>query len=340
MAVTVSEKPKTTKLKWRCLVCGHKTRIKKSKCHYCGKPKGFVPPVVNDEKMKKKIKRLLNGADADHPRQRVPLDTCEPNTWNPNKMTQDSKDKLWRGMQDVLEQAGHLPAIWVRPHPHPHGKVKWQIIDGEQRWTILTKHQDSEIVQKNLPGLIDIEIYYVSTKTAMTLTSTGNWLRGEPDPDNYAEYLKSLLRDHHMTVAEAALVLPDTEDEIQNYVEAYDIKIEEPTLPEEGGSAGSEGNDDEVLIEFKCMLRKGAYKIVAEEVHRIAAMIKERNGKTGLNIQGRALEYMAVLSSQTPSESISGMMEEEDPPDAEEKPKKKKKKRTKDKLREKAGRLA
>lgn len=344
MDTTATEKKPKVK-KWRCLACGHKTSIRKSKCHYCDEKRGFVPPTVAAD-MRDKIKKLLSSSDGDHPRQRVPLDSCEPNPWNPNKMSQEKKDKLWMGMQNVLKQAGHLPAIWVRPHPSPHGKVKWQIIDGEQRWTILSHHQDSDIVQEHLLGEIDVEIYYVDTKTAMTLTSTGNWLRGEQDPDSYAEYLKSLLRDHHMTIEEAAQVLPETADEIQSYVEAYDIRLEDPDVPtgDHPPSDSTEG-DDETLMEFKCVMRKGALRIVVQEQNRIAAMLKERSGRTGLNIQGRALEYMAVLSAQTPPESISGLMEDQDEPeekdpDEEEKPKKTKGKKTKDKLREKAGRLA
>lgn len=332
--------------KWRCLGCKSKNRLSRSVCRNCGLTKGSVSLVV-DTDMREKVNSLLSKVDVNLPRQRVPLDSVEPNNWNPNKMAQDKKDKLWRGMQNVLEQSGHLPSIWVRPHPRPHGKIKWQIIDGEQRWTILSDHQDSEIVKKYLDGMIDIEIYHVDTKVAKVLTSSGNWLRGEVDPDEYADYLRGLLRDEHMTIEEAASVLPETVDEITSYAEAYDIHLSDPEVPDDSESSDSETKDEDVFIEYRCVLSKAAHKVVVGEMNRIGAMLKERNGSAGKNIQGRALEFMAVLSSQTPPESVSGMMEDPEEPDFTEeeeeelpRPKKKKRKEVKDSLRAKAGRVA
>lgn len=64
----------------------------------------------------------------------------------------------------------------------------------------------------------------------------------------------------------------------------------------------------ELFEEVKFWLAADQKKVVEDELTRIAALLR------GKNIRGRALEAMAVISSQTPTDNITGEEPEEPPP--------------------------
>jgi hypothetical protein len=252
----------------------------------------------------------------DTPYKSVKIELCEPNTWNPNKMPPDVRAKVQHGIKHLLDSAGHIPPIVVRPHPDAGSGFKWQIIDGYHRWDILRQ----EGVAK-----IDAYILDVDTKTAMILTDTLNYLRGSPDPDLHAKYYESLLNEQQMPIAEAAEFLPVSESEIQAVVDAYGIQlISGPTSSMGDYEAKSqEDTDANVFFDVKFYVSKGQAGIIESELSRIGSLLR------GKNIRGRALEFMAINSSQTPIDNLIG--ESSGEPDLEIDPPVKKKKKKKKK---------
>lgn len=76
--------------------------------------------------------------------------------------------------------------------------------------------------------------------------------------------------------------------------------------------------DGEVFEEMTFWVARDQKKVVDDELTRIAALMR------GKNLRGRALEAMAVISSQTPTNNITG--EEPEEPMPEFKPRKRKRK--------------
>lgn len=76
----------------------------------------------------------------------------------------------------------------------------------------------------------------------------------------------------------------------------------------EATKARSKTYNGEVFEEMSFWLARDQKKVVDDELTRIASLMK------GKNIRGRALEAMAVISSQTPTNNITGEEPEEAPP--------------------------
>lgn len=240
------------------------------------------------DKKKKKAEAALEALKKG-PHRRVRVSDCAPNDWNPNRMTQEIREKLLAGLKLTKDQGGHTPPIVVRKHPD-QSIAKYQIIDGFHRWDIYRSEE--------LDDRIDAFILDVDTKTAMILTDTLNYLRGSPDPDGYAQYMQRLLNENHMTPAEAALYLPATSDEITDLLANYDLKIEQIEVPSD--TVAGEADAQEVFVELKFFISTTQAEVVERELARISKLLQ------GKNVRGRALEYMAVNSSQTPIENFLG----------------------------------
>jgi ParB-like chromosome segregation protein Spo0J len=238
------------------------------------------------------------------PYRKISIAECVPNAWNPNVMAADTREKLTRGIKLVLDAVGVIPPIIVRPHPDP-AQARWQIIDGQHRWDILREEGHERI---------DAYVIDVDTKTAMLLTDTLNYLRGEADPDRYVKYYQSLLTETHMTVAEAAEYLPETADEITELLDNYDITIEHLKHTEDDGTT-KELDESDQFVEVKFLLAKEQQEVVEAELARVGAFLQ------GKNIRGRALEMICVNSSLTPTANLTG--EEPDEPKRKKKHKKK-----------------
>lgn len=244
--------------------------------------------------------------------QRVALDVLVPNPWNPNSMQPEIYEKTKRGVAETLKEADKkLPPITCRPHPKY--KRKLQIVDGFHRWQMLGELKAAEI---------DIFVIYVDTKQAMLLTAQLNYNRGEPDMEKYPQYLARMIKEHDdVDVAYLAARLPDSEDEIKGYLEAIDFEVDDIDVSDdddEEDAADKDASDTDALLELKFVCRKGAAEVIEHELSRLGGALGG-----GKNVRGRALEVMAVLSSQTPTASIDATTNEED----ESKAKRRKKKR-------------
>lgn len=230
------------------------------------------------------------------PYRSLKVSACQPNDWNPNKMDAVTRDKLQHGIRTLLQTSGHIPPIVVRKHPSPSGGVKWQIIDGFHRWDIL--RQDG--VKR-----VDAYVLKVDTKTAMILTDTLNYLRGSPDKDLQAEYYRKLVEDEGQSIVELAKFVRETEDELRDLIEMHGIEIQEVDLTSVGSEGGEDADaeDADMMLEAKFVVSKSQQEVIERELARIGAHLE------GKNIRGRALEYMAVNSSQTSIHNLMGSSE-------------------------------
>lgn len=227
------------------------------------------------------------------PYRSVRVSACAPNDWNPNKMDSTTREKLTRGITLLMKNVGHIPPIVVRRHPD-RSVAKYQIIDGYHRWDILR----SEGFER-----VDAYILDVDTKTAMILTDTLNYLRGEPNMDDYAEYYRKLINEEGATVQELGELVHKNPDEIEALLDAYEIEIDHIDVPTETDGETKAKDEDDVFIEMKIPVSRGQAEVIERELSRIGALL---NGK---NIRGRALEFMAVNSSHTPIDNLMGSSE-------------------------------
>jgi len=233
--------------------------------------------------------------------QRVSIESCRPNDWNMNRVEPQMLAKLELVIAETLAEASAVPPITVRPHPTK--KRLLQIIDGEHRWKILQKLGQTEI---------DVVVLYVSAKRAMSMTAELNYNRGEPDMEKYPQYLARMLREFDdVDVKYLSERLPDSEDEIRSYLEAADLEVDEIRISDdEDGEVSPDSKDvssRDDIVEIKFAVRQGAAEVIERELSRL----KNHLGG-GKNERGRALEMMAVLSSQTPSGSLDAALEDDD----------------------------
>jgi len=191
--------------------------------------------------------------------------------------------------------------VVVRPNPNPR-ESKYQIIDGYHRWDIVRALGYEEI---------DVWVIDVETKDAMILTDTLNYLRGDPDPEKKAHYLQRLLRDYQMTPETASEFLLDTSDEIQEYLDNYEIKVDHIEIPDE--VEGDPDSNDHRFVEIHFNVSVDQAEVIERELARVGGLI------TGKNVRGRALEFMAVNSSHTPVDNLMGSLAQDDLEDGDQK---------------------
>lgn len=219
--------------------------------------------------------------------QRVPLDCVVPNNWNMNVMTSEEYDTLKRGIEETLDEVGEMSAIWCRPHPERTGCV--QIIDGEHRWKIMAELGYVEM---------DCDVANIGDQRAREMTAQLNYNRGRPDPEKYPEFLGNLIRDFpDVDIDYLADRLPESRDEIEEMLDGIDIDIEDVDVPNDDIMPDSkDASTADVWVKAEFLVAAAAAQIIEQEIARISDTLE------GKNLRGRALEFMAVLSGQTPLE--------------------------------------
>lgn len=211
----------------------------------------------------------------------VKISSCIPNDWNANELDAEGREKLHNGIKLLLEQTGSIPPIVVRRHPDK--PRRYQIIDGYHRWLVM-KEAGYET--------IDSHVLDVDLQTAMLLTDTLNYLRGEPDPEKHAKYVQRLLEENKLPLIEAAEFLPESADELREILDNYDLVIEDVDLLDDMPPASAPAQDDAFVdIRFSVAVEQASK--IEEELARIGKVLE------GKNIRGRALEFMAAQSAQT-----------------------------------------
>lgn len=244
--------------------------------------------------------------------QRVPIDVVEPNDWNMNRMDPQMYEKTKLVISETLDEAGRIPPIVVRPHPRNPKKL--QIVDGEHRWRIV---QDLDYAE------IDVVVMKLSDKRAMSMTSELNYNRGTPDPEKYPQYLERMIKEFKDVTPEwIAERHAESVSEIHSLLATANISIEQVVVPDDEAQVSTkDASETDMLVEVKFQLRQGAAEVVERELARIGTKL------SGKNNRGRALEYMATLSSQTPIDDIEDAEADDKPKRTSHKPMKARKKR-------------
>lgn len=218
---------------------------------------------------------------------KVPVVSLEPNPWNPNRMSGALFAKLVRNVGETLRTNGSIPPVVVRQHPDDPDK--FQIIDGFHRFKALKQLKKTDI---------DVFVMNVSDEAAKLLTGNLNYLRGEKDMEKYTTMLGELL-DGGMSIEELSDFLPEDEADIADLITTYGdgetIRklIEAQDSANAGDGVAEALHDDKVFVEVKFNVSISQAKVVQREIARIGKVL------VGNNVEGRALEFMAVQSAQT-----------------------------------------
>lgn len=230
--------------------------------------------------------------------EQIPIEKIDPNTWNPNRMAPEVQAKLENGMQMVLDKVGKLPPIIVRHKPGVKGR--FEIIDGFHRWSLLKKMKRPTV---------DGFILDVPDDMARVLTATLNYIKGEADPEKYPLLVVEAMKANpKMELDDLAKLLPETAETLEELILASEAAVD--SLNAVLDSRGKEDSETEkeqdpdrwVNLNFAVPLEVAG--LVEAELDRIAERL------SGKNRRMRALEYMAVLSSQTPLDDLAKTVED------------------------------
>lgn len=218
---------------------------------------------------------------------KVPTSALEPNPWNPNKMQGSLFAKLVKNLEQTLKKNKRIPPVVVRPHPTD--KSKLQIIDGFHRYKAFKNLKQADI---------DVFVMDVDDEAAKLLTANLNYLRGDKDPEKYTTLLSDLM-EKGMSIDNLSELLPEDEADISDLITTYGdgeairrlIEQQDANEAREKGDGGMK--DDSMFVEMSFNVSVAQAKVIQREIDRI------RKALHGNNLEGRALEYMAVQSSQT-----------------------------------------
>lgn len=112
----------------------------------------------------------------------LPRDEIEPNSWNPNEMSEDDRDMLRKSIRNHG---------WTRPIV-VHA-AEYYIIDGEQRWTVASHPEiqtDPTLTPADVPaGFVPVFGITVDENKAKVSTIQHNRATGFVDYENLYDYL-------------------------------------------------------------------------------------------------------------------------------------------------------
>jgi ParB/RepB/Spo0J family partition protein len=219
----------------------------------------------------------------------LPIEHIHPNTWNHNKVSAETLDKIRHGLKEYKKETGSYLPILVRPHPSPKLKGQYEIVDGEHRYLL---YRD-ELRESQVPAIVQP----MSDSLARKMTVRTNYLHGDPDPLRYADLLSDLIRAGE-SISDLSNGLPESSEELQKILNQKELEddLAEALAEAEEESANhkSTKGSQSAFVDLKFTVSVEAAEIIEREVTRLADHIG------GKNSRGRALEYMAVSSSQSP----------------------------------------
>jgi len=249
----------------------------------------------------------------------VPIDSIEPNEWNPNQQTDFMYGKT---IISILEK-GFVDSVKVREV----GEGKYELVDGEHRWkaagelsplakkkgkgfvipwTVTNGEGEDEVIEypvrKELAeGKMPVVSYgAMSDGTARELTLILNGTRGEPDTLKLAEVIKEL--DGLVGTAERVRVLPFTEEEQSSMMDLLEFDWAQFGSKGEGDDEDDEPKEEWVNLLFT--VPPDALSAITDEIKRIGKIL-EINPRLPKEIrEGLILEKICVNSSLTPIESF------------------------------------
>lgn len=186
----------------------------------------------------------------------IKIKRIRPNPWNPNRMSPHTRDKLAANMRAF----GFIDPILVRSGnengPFPDGG--YEIIDGEQRWTVAQ--------EVGLKKVKITDIGNLSDSSAKVLTINFNDMRGKHDRDALANIVGELAL--HPGGNELIELLPYDAAEIDGLrsLNAAEFEKLEDFPPEEhdrGGSAEEEDDTIASILELDRLKPRRMAKIAA-----------------------------------------------------------------------------
>lgn len=191
----------------------------------------------------------------------VPVSEIAPNSWNPNHMEGFMRAKLVK----AIKSDGFILPILVRPELRPEKiaqGIKWEIVDGEHRWSVA----ESELGMGMVPVL---DLGSISDHDAQAITVKANSLKGDFDSVQLAGLIKNLADG----IGRDAVVdaLPYTPERIQSLMDLTSVSSDSlsglladtaaATAPEPiPGSSEGPGSRDEfksfdgakIILDHKC----------------------------------------------------------------------------------------
>lgn len=230
----------------------------------------------------------------------VSVEILHPNSWNPNVVQKEDMVKLKTNIKDTLEATGNgdmkkgtIPPIVVREIPNKPGE--FEIIDGFHRTEVMKKLGFDKVPFCNMGK--------ISKAHAMRLTETLNHLRGSNDPIKYVAYLEEYQKESGDSLEDMEHYMPDSAEDMEALMRAQNVKLDDVqihTSDDEDEEDSNKDEDDDKWVELKFRVPIAIAEIVESELSRIGSVLE------GKRVRDRALEYMAVNSSDTPLEAITG----------------------------------
>jgi len=214
--------------------------------------------------------------------QKIDIDKITPNPWNPNAMDEGQLAKL----KEWIKTKGFRIPVPARDMDNG----TFQILDGEQRWSQLKELGGQHIVIANQGVMTDAEAKIFTLQFRS---------RGEEDSLKLSEIINDLKIDLDMDAILAEL--PFSQEDIDNLLalQDFDWSQYDSNDKDEDTDQGDKWVDMQFRVPQDCV------DIINSEIDRLLD-IMGMDKKTPENVRrGLALEKMAVLSAETPTESLT-----------------------------------
>lgn len=162
----------------------------------------------------------------------VGIDDISPNDWNPNMMDPFMRDRLIRSIQND----GFIIPILVRPDNREGSHSEWEIVDGEQRWSVAKE-------QLGMTKVPIINLGSISDSDAKQITIKANTLRGEFDSVELGKLIKGLSDD--IGIESLSDSLPYTVERLSGLIDLVDTDLSSLNDGLDGLTDGEEEGEDE-----------------------------------------------------------------------------------------------
>lgn len=239
----------------------------------------------------------------DLPIKLISCSKVRPNKWNPNVMTSSNYRKLLHGIKHLVDKEQSIPPIIIRRIKEaPDDSFKYEIIDGEHRHRAF-----KELGIKKIPSWI----LNVNDSEARILTTTFNYLRGEPNVNSYADLVLEVISNGY-SLSSISQFLPEDENTLNDMIclvgEDVDMQSVVGSISKEDpvsiSNTLNNGQDNDVFVTLSYKVPVGVADIFHAEMLRMKDYLKSKGCSKGLNF--RALELITINSQQTPLHQITG----------------------------------
>lgn len=187
----------------------------------------------------------------------VPIDSLDPNPWNPNVMSEFMFEKE----RESIRVHGFIDPITVRSGSDKGALFKRkQIVDGEQRW----KAAKAE----GLTDVIIVDLGRVSDSRAKVLTEVLNKLKGENDPLRWLEMVVAIKDDD----ADLLKLLPYEESTLHAMLESSTVDWDKLEAANTEHHANQQRDGDGKLFKkFGVSIPEGLHTRVQDLMRKIKA---------------------------------------------------------------------